>query len=283
MRSHRPSRLPKAILAAVLLVTPVQLLAHAGIAELESSSAEEVARRPDDPQAHLERARVLRLAHRWDEALEQLGVAARRGADPDEVGATRVAILLDAGKAAEAIDEADLVLARRPDAYGLLFERGRALLALGRAEEAARDFGRAIQGMPEPQPEQVLARRDALLSLGRREEAVSALDAGMARIGRVVSLELPAIDLEVELGRYDAALGRLDGLLARGAPNPAWVARRGEILEKAGKKAEARAEYERALAIIARRSPDRRAKAFDDLKRRLETELAAAANGGERR
>jgi tetratricopeptide (TPR) repeat protein len=173
------------------------------------------------------------------------------------------------------------MLARRPDASALLFWRGRALMAVGRTEEAAGDFGRAIAAMPEPRPEHVIARRDALLSLGRREEALSALDEGMARVGRVVSLQLPAVDLEVELRRYEAALNRLDELLARGARNPAWVARRGDILERAGRTAEAHAEYERALAIINTGSKSRHVKAFDDLKRRLEAELASVSTGGQ--
>jgi predicted RNA polymerase sigma factor len=98
----------------------------------------------------------------------------------------------------------------------------------------------------------------------------------MARVGHVVSLELPAVDLEVELERWDAALARLDRLAATAPPNPLWIARRGEVLEKAGRGAEAHAEYAKALALIDARPETRRGKPLVDLKRRLETALASA-------
>jgi tetratricopeptide (TPR) repeat protein len=135
--------------------------------------------------------------------------------------------------------------------------------------------------MSRPTPEHVIARRDALLSLGRRSEALTALEAGLARIGPAVSLELAAVDLEVELGRYEAALARLDRLLGRTAVSPAWVVRRGEVLERAGRPAEARAEYARALALIDARETRRSTTAFTDLRRRLETALASTPRGGE--
>jgi tetratricopeptide (TPR) repeat protein len=162
----------------------------------------------------------------------------------------------------------------------MLFERGRAYLALGDTDTAVRDFERAIGLMPAPRPEQILVHRDALLSLGRRADAVMALDQGMRRIGRVASLQLAAIDLEVELGRWDAALRRIDELLARRNPNPAWIARRGAILERAGRSQEARADYTRALSLIDDRSGPRRAQAFGALRRQLETTLASPPEGG---
>jgi tetratricopeptide (TPR) repeat protein len=266
-----------AIIAAAL---PAVSFGHAGIEELERETTAEVQRRPDDPQAHLERARALQLGRQWNEALSEVDAAATRGADADDVGATRASILLDAGRAEPALAEIDRVLTRRPDAAALVFERGRALLALGRVAEAADELGRAIRAMPAPRPEQVIARRDALLFLGRREDALAALDEGMSRIGRVVSLELPAIDIEVELGRYDAALRRLDEVQARGPANPAWLVRRGEILERAGRTADARRAYARALEIIEQRPGGRRVKAWDELRQRIETQLASTSDRG---
>lgn len=187
--------------AGLLLTVGVRAWAHAGIDELRREADALVAAHPGDAQPRLERARVLQLAGEWDAALAELDAAAARGASADDVGSARAAVLLAAGRPQPALDELDVVLARHPDAYGLLFERGRALLALGRTNEAAQNFGRAIANMPQPRPEHVIAQRDALLALGRRAAAVAALDAGMARIGRVAALQLPAVDLEVELGR----------------------------------------------------------------------------------
>lgn len=272
-------------LALVLAVglAPAAAFAHAGLDALDATSRDEVTKHPDDPQAHLARARVLQMQGEWDAALEEIEVAANHGGDPDMLGQSRGFIYLEAGFPRMAKVEFDRVLARRPDVYPLVFARGRAWLAIGNAEAAARDFGEAIAKGPGPTPEQVIVHRDALLGIGKKEDALRALDAGMARVGHVVQLELPAIDLELELGRPDRALERIDALAKTGPPNPLWIARRGEILDKAGRGAEARVEYEKALALIAQKPAERLGKPIEDLKRRLELALASTDKGGTRK
>jgi tetratricopeptide (TPR) repeat protein len=254
--------------------------AHAGVDELEAETRARLARHPDSPQAHLERAAVLQMERDWDGALAALEDAAARGADPDVVGARKGGVYLEAGFPRMAKIEIDRVLARRPAAYDLLADRARAWLALGNPEAAARDFGEAIAKGTRPTPELVLARRDALAAAGKPEDALGALDAGMTRVGPVVSLVLPAVDLEVELGRYDAALARLDRLAGNGPPNPLWQARRGDILERAGRPAEARTEWARTLALLDARPPARQGTQLDDLRRRMQAALASTDQGG---
>jgi tetratricopeptide (TPR) repeat protein len=267
----------------LLALVPIAAFPHAGVEVLDEATRVEVAKHPERAQALLDRARVLALKRDWDAALEALEQAAGRGADADVVGARKAEVYLDAGFPRMAIVEVDRVLARRPSASDLLVTRARARLALGDAEAAARDFGEAIAKGSRPTPEQVLARRDALLAIGRREEALRALDEGMTRVGRVVSLVLPAVDLEVELGRYEAALGRLDALARTAAPNPLWSARRGDVLAKAGRRAEARAAWAQTLALLAARPQARHGSSFEDLKRRVETALASADHEGDTR
>jgi predicted negative regulator of RcsB-dependent stress response len=270
-------------LAVAVALLPACALAHVGMDELEGRARADVAERPTSADAHLELARVLQEARQWDAALAAIEDAAARGGDPDVVGARKASVYLDAGFPRMAMIELDRVLARRPAAYDLLHERGRAWLALGDADAAARDFGTAIAKGSRPTPEQVLARRDALVSIGKKREALGALDEGMRRVGPVVSLTMPAIDLELELGRPEAALVRLDALARTGAPNPLWIARRGDILERAGRGRDARAEYAKALALLDARPQGRRARALDDLRQRLTTALAPDDRQGEMR
>jgi tetratricopeptide (TPR) repeat protein len=278
-----PRRLVCALLLAALLLPARLAFEHVGLDELEHAVDDEVARRPGDPQAHLAAARVHEQRHEWDAALVALEAAAERGADRDVVAMMRGRIFLGAGWPRMAKRELDRLLQRRPDAYAAFLERGRAWARLGQLDEAAADLGRAIATLPRPTPEQVIERRDLLLAAGRVEDAVRALDEGMARLGRVASLQLPAIDLEVQLGRHDAALGRIDALIVQSPQNPAWIARRGEILERAGRAAAARGEYARALALIEGRPAGRR-KPFAELEARLRAVLApsVAQDRGER-
>jgi tetratricopeptide (TPR) repeat protein len=263
------------LVAAALVAGTVH--AHVGMDQVARGVAAEIAKHPDDPGWHLQMARVHQEAHEWDAALAELDDAARLGGDPDVLGATVGQVYLDAGWPRMAKIEFDRVLARRSDAYGTLFDRGRAWRALGNPDEAARDFADAIAHLAAPQPEQVLVLRDVLVGAGRPAAAVTALDDGMRRLGSVPTLMLAACDLEVELGRYDQGLARLDALLAQGTPNPAWIARRGEILDHAGRHADAHDAYVKALGLIDDRQAGRRTSGFDDLRRRIETELARTA------
>jgi len=270
----------RAALALALAGAALPVSAHVGIEELDARSQSEVSAHPRSGEAHLERARVLHLRQAWDAALVELEEAAAHAADRDLVARTKAAIFLDAGFPRMAKLEVERVLARRPEAWDLYWDRGRTWLALGDADAAARDFGQAIARGSRPTPEQVIARRDALLSLGRVADALRALDEGMARVGHVVALQLPAVDLEVELGRHEAALARLDALAGTAPPNPVWMARRGDVLAKAGRHAEARAEYAKALALIGARRGAHRGQAWTELERRLETALAASGEQG---
>ncbi len=267
-------------LALACVWAPIPAAAHLGTDELLVAARAAAAAHPADADVQLELARALRLAGDADGALIALDSAQARGADADEVAATRAAVLLDAGQAAAALAELDRLLARRPDAPAAHFDRGRAYLALGRADDGARELGIAIATLPAPRPEQVLLHRDALLAQGRIADAVRALDAGMARLGTIAALQLPAVALELRLGRTDAALARLDALLARGGRNPAWLVRRAEILDDAGRLAEARAAYEEAHAILAAHAGVRRIHAFDALADRIAAALATTPSGG---
>ena len=262
--------LPVAVLA--LVAGPAG--AHLEIEVLERAAADEVAERPEDPEVRVRQAQVYRAAGEWDEALAALEHAAEHGADPDLVAAERGRVFLDAGRPRAAKIQFDRVLRRRPDAFGVLLQRGRAWVQLGHPGRAARDLGAAVAGMPRPAPEDVFAWRDALVAAGRREDALRALDRGIARLGRVPSLALAALDLEVALGRHQAALARLDRLLAESPRNEAWLARRGELLERAGRRDEARGAYARALELIATRPAERRGKRIEALEHRLRTALA---------
>ena len=271
---------PAALAAGISLfcaLTPAQ--AHLGADELLVAARAAVAAQPRDADAQLQLARALRLSRDWDGALVALTAAQAGGADGDEVAAERAGVLLDAGNAAAALAELDRLLARRPDAPAAHFDRGRACLMLGRGDEAARELGIAIATLPAPRPEQVLLQRDVLLAQGRSADAIAALDAGMVRLGAIPSLQLPAVELELQLDRSDAALARLDALIARSGRNPEWLVRRADILAGAGRTAAARAAYEEAAALLATHAGARRIHAFDALAERIAAALAATPQG----
>lgn len=265
------------VLGGSLLLGGREAGAHAGLDVLEPAMADKVARSPGDPEVRLEQALALEAGGQWDQALAALDRAAALGADRDQVSGLRGRILVGAGRLDAALAELDALIARRPDVPGPRHQRGIALMRLGRHAAAAADLERAVAELPRPTPEDVFLWRDALLAAGKRDDAVAALDRGMLRVGHVPSLELAAIDLEVALGRPAGAVARIDRLIAQHPDNPAWHARRGELLEGSGEADKARAAYSKALAMIEARPAARRSQRTAALERRLRTALATTS------
>jgi len=162
--------------------------------------------------------------------------------------------LLAAGRFAEAKEALDRFLAARPADPDALSMRARTQATLGRPAASVEDYTRAIREREKRGPilaDEYLERARVLAaSGGHLSEALRGLDEGIARLGPLASLELYALDLELASGGYDEALARLEAVGLQSPRQEPWLVRRAEILEKAGRAAEARLTYERALAML---------------------------------
>ena len=104
----------------------------------------------------------------------------------------------------------------------------------------------------------------------------------MDRLGPVVALAMSAIEIEVDLGRFDSALARVDLLATRSPRQETWLAQRGEILEVAQRPEEAHASYLRVLAEIENLPAQRRrTSAMSRLRSRARDGLARLARSSE--
>jgi predicted Zn-dependent protease len=184
-----------------------------------------------------------------------------------------------------AFEALDRFLAKEPDHPRGRVLRARALVKLGKRREAVGEFTRAIDQTPAgglPEPEYYLERAQALGAEGGEyaKEALGGLDEGLARLGPVVTLQLCAIDLEMARNRYDAALERLEKLAAQSARKESYLARRGEILEKAGKLGEARQANVKALEALESLPPHKRkTRAMERLRGRLAQAIERLGRG----
>lgn len=273
-RPRRPLGGPAAWVPTALALLAAPAAAHVGVDVLEHDARAAVAANPRDAAARLNLAKTFQAAGRWDEALVAYDDAIAYGADVDTCEAARGQVFLAAGFPRSAKRSFDVVLQRRPDAWAVYLDRARAWTALKEPLHAADDYRRALGGIRDPKPEHVLAYRDALVAAGKPDEALRALDDGMSRIGTIASLQLPAIDMETERQHWDAALHRLDELMRQAPSSPIWITQRADILAKAGRTTEARAEYARALATIDARPRNRRPPALATLEARLRAMLA---------
>ena len=252
----RPHHLFVLALAGALALFGPFASAHDGLAERIAGVTAQLAGNPASPDLLVRRAELYREARQWTQALADLDRAERVDPTLPVPALVRAHVFLDAHNWTAAVDAATRFLARQPGNADALIVRGRAHARVGHARAAAIDFTRALEAQPLPDVYSERAR--AVAGLGRTglEDALRGLDEGIARLGSIVTLELEAIDLELRLNRYDAALTRLDRVSAQAARKDSWLARRGAVLERAGRLDEARATYGAALDS-ARSQPER--------------------------
>lgn len=146
----------------------------------------------------------------------------------------------------------DQALQRSPGDGESYVGRARVLARLGQRQAAIADYWRGLERLREPSPDYVVELARALAAEGQVKEALRALDEGIRKLGPILPLQGYALELELGRKDNDAALARLETILARAMRKETWFARRGDIFVEAGKVAEARKSYEAALTAIDR-------------------------------
>jgi len=231
-----------------------QVEAHGGFDERIALADQRVLEDSADPGVWVARAQLHRRHGDYRAALADLAVAGSLPAAPDNLRYFCALVHLDAGRPAEAERLLRQFLAARPVHPAAREAHARALVALDRSLEAARAYDVLIAQQPVPIPDHYVSRAQALAKAGPASfgEAIRGLDEGRGRLGAVITLERLAIELELRRGATDAALSRLDRLLAEANRPEGLLAERARVLAQAGRPAAAQESFERALAALAR-------------------------------
>ena len=204
-----------------------------------------LAREPGDVNARHELALAYVENEEWEHALEQLDLASAM-LKPDsglDFSVTRARALAIGGKTEEAREVLDRFLVKNPADAPARLERARIFAALSLPSESLTDYRLAMANFTKPDADIYLEVATALGRQGENEEAISLVEKGISAQGNEPSLIQMALELETAAGKYDAALSRL-AILEKQAPRPEpWMARRAELLAKAGRAEESRAAW----------------------------------------
>lgn len=276
------NRIPKTIVflaaGAWLLVGDARpALAHGELHDLIENISREIALKPRNPYLYLNRAELHRGHSDWDSALADLERAEALSNQWSLVHFARARLLLSAEWFQSAKVAADRFLEKEPDNLECLVVRARARVKLADPLGAADDYTRAIAVAEPPTPELYLERAKALAGAGAAylDRALQGLEEGLGKLGPLATLQLAAIDLELQQKRMDAALARVDKIMAQAPRKETWLARRGEILQQAGRNEEAAQAYSTALKEMeALPSHRRTVPAMVELQNRLRKALA---------
>jgi tetratricopeptide (TPR) repeat protein len=244
-------------IAAVALLVGLLLRFQAGLVFGHGSFHERIdyltkalEERPSDPVLRLELANLHGLHGDTELALENLDKidALAPGKFPTDL--IRGEAFLVARNFAKAKEVLDRQLVSHPETARAWLLRARAEQELGQQEASLADYREALKWTSSPEPDLVEELANALAAAGKKQEAVQALTAGVERLGKIPSLVLRAVDLEIETKNFDAALCRLEQARQE-APRPEpWMARRAEVLARAGRIEESRSAWKELLAHL---------------------------------
>ena len=245
--------------AACLTLTASFAWAHEGLHEQIVAITAKIKRDPGNASLYLQRGELHRLHRDWRLAARDYDRAQRLQPGLTIVQLARGKMLFESGRYKQARIVLDGFLRDHPTQLDALITRGRVLFKLALRHGAAKDFTQAIAVAQPPEPELYLERAQ-ILSVEQNDinYALRGLDEGIARLGPLATLELAAIDLELRQKDFDAALTRLDLVMAQSERKEAWLIQRGEILKAAGRNDEAREAFNAALLAIESLPPERR-------------------------
>lgn len=223
----------------LLLALSATVSAHEGLHERIEAATKAIKKDPKNAQLYLERAELYRKHSEFNLASRDLDTAKKLAPDMDVIELFRGRLLLSSGRYSNAEKTLAGFLAKSPANYEALVTMSDVKLALKKDAEATPYLSRAIELSPRDSIDLYIERAWLQLKIGRGEDAVNGLDDGMVKLGRLISFETAAIDIEVARKNFSGAVSRLDSLILE-MPRP-WVflVRKGEVLIIAGRGCEA--------------------------------------------
>ena len=236
---------------AAIVLGPSVLTAHPDIEIRIEAVTERIQQDPSDVVLFVRRGELHREHRNWEAALADYARASLLDAGLATVHLARGMLHFDVGRLTEAKSELDRFLAENPNHSKGRATRAGVLVKLGKPLAAAEDYDRAVAHSRRPTPTLYLDRARSLAGAGEKhlDRAILGLDRGMEKLGRIVTLQSFAIELEVRAGRYDAALERLDQI-SKWLPNERFLRRQGDVLRASGRTDEAQQAYLQAAGHI---------------------------------
>lgn len=256
----RPSaaRLVAATLLVVTVLPGPRAFGHGAVHERIEALTRQLQSRPNDSNLLAKRGELHALDENWTQAAEDFAEALELAPNDAEVMHRLADARLHLGDANAALRLAEASLAGRAGDPRALLVRARAHDRLGSWQAAVDDLSRVIATSEPPSPETYVERARVQERGGAADAAVAGLRDGVTRLGPLVTLLEPAIDIEARRGRGEAAIALLDQLDPKLTSTPRWLARRGELDELAGRREDARRAYRAALDALDRLPESRR-------------------------
>ncbi len=240
--------------AIVLLVLPAPADGHGTQHHLMEVVDEKIKSSPEDAGLWYQRA-ILHLEHEdTGQAISDLEKAEYLSPGKLPTYLLKAQALTLEGKLTDAKSAIDAQILRFPEQSRGYALRARILLKTGAPQNGLMDYRIALAKSPAAEPDLIHEVSTAMAANGAVEEAIEVLDAGIQRLGAIPSLTIKLLETEVQVGRYDAALSRVNKFQQSASRPEPWMAKRAELLGQAHRIEESRASWQ-ALVTHLRNLP----------------------------
>lgn len=264
------------IFVAFVIIKTSNSFAHGDLHERIANVTQEINRSNDPVDLYVRRAE-LHCQHRdWTEARSDFARARDFIPKLKLLDFYEGRMEYKAKRPSVAIALLDRQLRAIPDHLSARLFRARAEVQAHRLPDAIRDYDEILDRMEHPSPDYYVERARAQVAnkVGVKK-ILDGIDHGVERLGPIVTLQVLALELEMQHQRWAAALRRIDRTLPTLPLQSTWLMHRGEVLVYLGRTKEARTAYLRALqqmeAIPAAR---RQSRMFLSLTEKAQAALA---------
>ncbi|MEO8616000.1 MAG: tetratricopeptide repeat protein [Luteolibacter sp.] len=262
--------------AMVLCALQATAHAHGTLHRLMEVVDQKIKISPDDAGLWYQRA-VLNLEHEdTDQAIDDVEKAESLSPGKLPTYLLKAQALTLAGRLPDAMTAIDAQILRFPEQSRGYSLRARMLLKTGATQDGIVDYRTALAKSPAAEPDLIHEAATAMAANGAVDEAIEVLDAGIHRLGAIPSLTMKLLEIEIQAGRYDAALARINAY-QQSAPRPEpWMAKRAELLGQAQRIEESRASWQSLVTHLQELpAPERDCTAMSLLAARARDALTA--------
>ncbi len=221
--------------SAAFLCMPA--LAHPGASSAIDHYSHEIEENPRDQAHYIRRGIAYSNDGQYDKALADFEQAKTLG-KPIVVSFDLGVLHYRRGEFATASDYFDEYLEAFPDHAACLEYRARLKRDMGDTKGAVADFKRVFALQQRPNPGHYISVAEMLQATGPDgiDQALEILDQGNAKLGLTPQLQRHAIALELQRGRPDLAISRLQTLEPMLGGSPDWKVDMAELQLQAGNK-----------------------------------------------
>jgi len=239
--------------AILLLATTALLPAHPDAAHSLTELNRHIRESPDDPILHLQRAELLLRRNHPETARPSVEKALLLTPDDPSVLLLNAKLLRATGSISEAILRAKEITSRFPDhtpAWDLL---AALLHDDGKYDEAIAAKLRHLEHRDHIDPSDYLTAASWIRQRNQPGDpglTLTVINQAADQFGTLTAIQEMAIRIECDLARYDDALKRVRILVMKYQPSAAFSLLRADILEAAGRHAEAAGACDSAIALL---------------------------------